>query len=105
MSQFSVYRNNNPRTRKALPYLLDIQSELLSQLRTTVVIPLGKYTQLKDQAITKLCPVVTIDDTRFVVLTPQLAGMDRSLLGHEVTSLSGYRGELIDAINLLITGI
>ncbi len=61
MSQFTVYKNKNPKTKKIFPYLLDIQSDLLDQIRTTIVIPLGKYSTIKDQLITKLCPIVEID--------------------------------------------
>ena len=40
MAQFKAYENPNKATRKTYPYLLDIQSNLLDDLRTTVVIPL-----------------------------------------------------------------
>ena len=41
MAQFSAYANSNPATRESYPYLLDIQSNLLRDLRTTIVIPLS----------------------------------------------------------------
>lgn len=31
MPQFSVYKNKNPSTRSAYPYLVDIRSDLLSE--------------------------------------------------------------------------
>lgn len=105
MSQFTVYKNKNPKTRKTFPYLLDIQSDLLDQLRTTVVIPLGKYPAIKEQVITKLCPIVEIDGVKYAALTQQLAGIDRTLLGAEVANISGYRPVFIDAIDLVVSGI
>lgn len=42
MSQFTVYANKNARTRKTFPCLIDIHSDLLEGLQTTVVIPLCK---------------------------------------------------------------
>jgi len=105
MSQFSVYKNKNSRTKKIFPYLLDIQSDLLDQLRTTVVIPLGKYSIVKDQVITKLCPIVEIDGNKYAALTQQIAGIEKSLLGTNVTNISNYRSEFIDAIDLIISGI
>ncbi len=105
MSQFSVYKNKNSRTKKTFPYLLDIQSNLLDQLRTTVVIPLGKYSIVKDQVITKLCPIVEIDGNKYAALTQQIAGIEKSLLGTNVTNISDYRSEIIDAIDLIISGI
>jgi len=40
-----------------------------------------------------------------VALTQQVAGIDRNLLGTEVTNISNYRAEFIDAIDLIISGI
>lgn len=42
MPQFDVYRNRNPRSRRSIPYLLDVQSDLLTALSTRVVVPLIK---------------------------------------------------------------
>ena len=42
MAQFSVHRNKNPRTRAEIPFLLDVQSDLLDHLDTRVVAPLAK---------------------------------------------------------------
>ena len=38
MAQFDVYRNTNPATRTRIPYLLDIQSDLLESISTRVVV-------------------------------------------------------------------
>lgn len=105
MSQFSVYKNKNSKTKKTFPYLLDIQCDLLDQLRTTVVIPLGKYSVVKDQVITKLCPIVEIDGNKYAALTQQIAGIEKSLLGTNVTNISDSRSEFIGAIDLIISGI
>jgi hypothetical protein len=35
MGQFAGYRNRNPRTKSALPLLIDIQADLLEGLRAT----------------------------------------------------------------------
>lgn len=51
MSQFTVYANKNAKTRKTFPYLIDMQSDLLEELQTTVAIPLCKASQLHDQII------------------------------------------------------
>jgi len=40
MAQFDVYTNLNPVTKRTIPYLLDIQTDLLNNLTTRVVIPL-----------------------------------------------------------------
>ena len=105
MGQFTVYENKNAKTKKAYPYLLDIQADLLEELRTTVVIPLCKASQLSDQTITNLCPMVEINGEKYVALTQQLAGINRSHLGKEITNLSEHRSRLIAAIDFMLSGI
>lgn len=60
MAQFTVYRNKNARTKSAYPYLVDVQSELLANLQTRVVVPLTKLTTLRKKPIKDLTPVVAI---------------------------------------------
>ena len=40
MASFTIYANPDPKSQKAIPFLLDVQSELLSPLDTRVVVPL-----------------------------------------------------------------
>jgi toxin CcdB len=40
MAQFDVYENLNERTKNSIPFLLDIQNDVLKNLFTRVVIPL-----------------------------------------------------------------
>ncbi len=40
MSQFDVFDNPNDNTNQSMPYLLDVQSDLLDNLATRVVVPL-----------------------------------------------------------------
>lgn len=105
MAQFTAYENPNKTTKKTYPYLLDIQSNLLSDLRTTVVIPLCTTKLAGKAAITKLCLIVEIEGKSFIALTQQLAGIDRHSLGQRVCDLSQYRSEIIAALDFIISGI
>ena len=105
MAHFRVYENTNSAANKKYPYLLDIQSDLLDDLRTTVVIPLGPISLTGNTVMTKLCPIVEIKSKKFVVLTQQLAGIDRKVLGKEIADASAYRSEVIAALDFLISGI
>lgn len=105
MAQFTVYENTNKNSKKSYPYLMDIQSGLLDELRTTVVVPLATQWVAGKATINKLCPVVEILGEPYVVLTQQLASIDRSLLGNQVCNLSSQRLEIISAIDFLISGI
>ena len=49
MAQFTLYRNKNPKSKAEIPFLLDVQSTLLSELGTGVVVPLFQKKSLKDK--------------------------------------------------------
>ena len=105
MAQFHVYDNPSKTSRKTYPYLLDIQSDLLDDLRTTVVIPLSPFGHAAKAAITRLTPVVKVHGKSWVVLTPQIAGVDRNHVGAFVADLTPYRVEVVAALDFLILGI
>lgn len=42
--QFDVHENPSPRMRDAYPYVVDVQSDLLSSLATRMVVPLAVTT-------------------------------------------------------------
>jgi toxin CcdB len=105
MAQFTVYQNKNSATKKTVPFLLDIQSDLLQDLKTTVVIPLYFFESSQHMLLTKLTPVLTIDNKDYLALTTQLAGISRKELGKTVALLDSYRIAIIDAIDFMLQGV
>jgi toxin CcdB len=105
MSQFTIYRNQNVHTKNRIPFLLDVQSDLVSELGTRVVIPLTLATAFKGKVLRTLTPVVEIAGKSYIVLTPQLAGIAKNELGPPIADLSTRRDEIIAALDFLITGI
>lgn len=105
MAQFTVCRNKNPQTSSVVPFLLDIQNDLLDGLETRVVVPLCPLSSMKGKTLRTLMPVLDIEGERFVMLTPQMAGIPKSELGVPVTRVEQYRFEIIAAVDFLLTGI
>jgi toxin CcdB len=105
MAQFTVYQNKNPQTKKSFPLLLDIQSNLLDELNTTVVVPLSKFETNKIKRLTQLTPVLTVEGSDYLMLTPQLAGIARKELGKPIASADSARSDIISALDFLISGI
>ncbi len=105
MAQFMVYANRHPVSRKQFPYFVDIQSNLLRDLPTTVVIPLCDPTSVAGKALTRLCPLLEISGQSWLAMTPQLAGIERKQLGDAVTDVSAYRDVLLAAIDFITSGI
>jgi len=104
MAQFSVYENKNPDSCDAYPYLLNVQNDLLNSLETRVVIPVSRQSRLINTPIERLTPVLPIEKTPHVLLTPQLAAIPATELGLLVCDLSEHRTIIIGALDFLFTG-
>ena len=106
MPQFAVHRNRNAATKARFPLLLDVQTDLLEELGTRVVIPLTPASvATKRTTMQTLTPICTVDGKRYVLITPQLAGISANELGPSVADLSHARQVIIAALDLLFTGI
>ncbi|MDT8399553.1 MAG: CcdB family protein [Pseudomonadales bacterium] len=105
MAQFFAYKNSHPGTRKQYPFLLDIQSDLLSELKTTVVIPLSPAKIAAPMGLTRLNPSFTFNGETFIAITQDIAGIDRSQLLGQTYDLSAYRSEIIAAVYFILSGI
>ena len=103
MAQFDVYENMNHDTCEIFPYLLDIQADVLNDLPTRVVVPLVLSSVLK-KTIPILTPQFKIIETEVRMVTPQLVGVQMHVLGTRICSLKDQRGEIIAALDLLVTG-
>lgn len=103
MAQFDLYRNTNPRTRDDIPYLLDVQADLLASLATRVVVPLFTVSAM-GKPVKHLTPGFSIANVDLVMSTAQLAGVDQKILGEKVGSLAEHREEIIAALDFLFTG-
>lgn len=103
MAQFDVYTNPDPETKQAIPYLLDVQTDLLNNLSTRVVVPLFSASAMV-KAAKHLNPRFSIKRTTVIMSTAELAGVTVNSLGENVCSLKEYRNEIIAALDFLITG-
>lgn len=105
MAQFDVYPNPSKTSQMNYPYLVDIQSPLLTDLVTRIVIPLGKRSAFGGQAMRGLTPEITFADQELLLLTPQISSMSEKKLKNPVGSLSHFRDQIVGALDLAITGI
>lgn len=104
MAQFDVYLNPNAETRRVIPYLLDVQADLLDRLATRVVVPLVLAEEM-GQAAKYLNPQFKVKGVAVVMSTAELAGVSNRSLGDKIVSLKDKRDEIIAALDLLFTGI
>jgi len=62
MAQFMVCRNKNPQTSSTIPFLLDVQNDLLDDLETRVVVPLCPLSSMKGRTLRTLTPVLAHEE-------------------------------------------
>ncbi len=103
MARFNVCLNPNPGSAPAVPYLLEVQSDLLESVSTRVVVPLVLLSE-RGQPARHLNPQFEIEGLQVVMVTEQIAGISKCALGKRVLSLAVKRDQIMDAINFLFSG-
>jgi toxin CcdB len=103
MAHLDVFRNPDIATASVIPYVVDVQSELLADLPTRVVIPLA-HAEAIETPILRLNPKVGVGDTVLVALTQDMASISNRLLRNPVANLSPQRDEFVAALDFLFTG-
>ncbi len=104
MSDFRVYENKSVNAEN-YPFLIDVQSELLDNLETRLVIPLVSVEDLGRHQIRNLNPKVRINENDFFAITQQMAAVSKVILGRAVENVQFSRNEILSSIDFLITGI
>lgn len=102
--QFAAHRNADTRSRKRVPYLLIVQSDLIESANTCVVVPLITP-ERAGTPVSRLMPQLRIGDETMVMDTLQLAAIPRAALGAPVADLSVQRSTIMAALDVLISGI
>ena len=105
MTQFDVYRNPSKASRDAYPYIVDIQTPVISEISTRIVIPLGRRDLFRDEMLQGLTPTITYEGDELLLLVPQIASVPSRILRDSIGSLSHFRDEIIAALDFAITGV
>lgn len=101
MARFDVYPNTGPHATD-VPYLLDVQSDLLQGLETRVVVPLRRRDRFPATRI--LSPVFEIAGVVCLMETPKLAAVPLKLLISPVISLAPQQQAITGALDFLFHG-
>ena len=104
MGQFTVHRNRSARTKGVFPFLLDVQSDLLEDLNTRVVVPLARGGAVAKRPMSHLTPLLAFEGEEYVLMTPELAGVAIADLGAPAGSLANQRDTIIAAMDFLLAG-
>lgn len=104
MARFDVYAN--PGSHAAtIPYLQDVQIDLLNGLDSRMVIPLRSLKHFpKVKLSTQLTPVFTIDGESYLLETPKMGAVPLRVLKSRVTSLAQDQDQISAAMDFLFQG-
>ena len=104
MARFDVRANLDRSTRDRVPFLLELQADMLSHLGTRLVAPLIPASAFGPPAA-RLNPAFRIGNRSYVLDTSQMAGVDGRILGARSASLSDRSAEVLGAVDFLVSGI
>lgn len=84
-------------------YLLDVQSDLLDNFRTRVVVPLLPVATVPPP-MRKLHPIFDINGRKLVMATHLIATVPASELGESRLNLTKHHDEIVAALDMLFQG-
>jgi toxin CcdB len=100
MKRFDVYRNPEQRTRAHVPYFVVVQSDLIEDFDTRVVVPLMR----QRAAATRLNPIIEFAGEPLILKTQQLASVPARLLTNHCGNLAEAHSTIFRAIDFLFSG-
>ena len=103
--QFDVFENPSPRMREVYPYVVDVQSDLLSALATRMVVPLAVTALASQNLPRQLGPLISVNDKPLMLVPFEAAPLDKRLLKAEITSIRDRSHEIIAAMDAVLSGI
>lgn len=103
--QFDVYANPSPRMRDQYPFVVDVQSDLLSALSTRLVMPLAVSNVVSEQVPRQLCPTFSVNGQALMLLPFQAAPLDKRNLKKKVMSLADRQHDVVAAMDAVFSGL
>jgi len=100
--QFDVVANPDPIDAAQRPYLVILQSDLISDLTSTVVAPLVTRENMKGAQ--RLNPVLSIEGREYWLATHELFAVDQRILRGRVSTLADHRDTIMTALDFLFLG-
>ena len=105
MAQFDVYVNPQAASRQFVPYLVDIQSALIDQLTTRLVVPLFRMGSSADKLPRRLIPLFEVAGEVLAFLPHQAAPVQVRLLKKPIMSLHSRADEMTSALDAVVSGV
>ena len=100
--QFDIVPNPDRDDAAFRPYLIVLQSDLISGLKSTIVAPLVVRREITGAS--QLNPLVDVNGQEYWLAMHEIFAIDRRMLGRAVASLDAEHDKIIAAIDYLFLG-
>ena len=101
MARFDVYKFNS----KSVPFVLDVQADLLNDLNTRDVVPLIPLNKAQNEVLPKLKPAIDIGEKAYVLITTDIGTVSTSSLGKLTVNIENeHRQTVTEALDFLLQG-
>jgi toxin CcdB len=105
VARFDIYPNPGQTKKSVVPFLLDVQANLLSGLDSRVVVPLRRVDCFDKVTLPKnLSPVFEVAGVSCFMETPKLAAVPAKILKTPIASLAQHHTIITDALDFLLLG-
>ncbi len=104
MAQFDFYVNPHPGSRRFVPYVLDVQSTLIDQLDTRLVMPLSRVGVQQARLPSSLCPLLEVEGEPLALMPHLAAPVSTRLLKKPAGSLAYRSAEITGAMDAVLSG-
>ena len=105
MAQYDVFVNPHPGSRDTVPFVVDVQSGLIDQLPTRLVMPLSRVGTGEGRLPIALCPLVDVEGESLALMAHLSAAVPARLLRNPVASIGHRAGDVRAALDAVVSGI
>ncbi len=86
------------------PYVMNVQADILSDLKTCIIIPLIPLRLYNEAPYPRLIPLLPVEGEECALMTLNMGAQRKSSLGTYVTNLESHRHIIVDSIDFLLQG-
>jgi toxin CcdB len=101
--QFDVVPNPDADDAAYRPYLVILQSDLVSGLRSTVVAPLVPREQITGAQ--RMNPIFSINGAEYWLATHELFAVEQRMLKSGIANLGDHHSTIMAALDFIFTGL
>ena len=90
--------------RHVYPYVMDVQSDVLTSLATRMMVPLAVSGLATSDMPRRLCPTITVNEKSFMLVPFEAAPLDKRLVSTLTANVRHRSHDIIAAMDAVLSG-